>query len=96
MFSFKVACRVQIWKKTFCRNSDNFGYNFIKNDIRFMYLLCIYKKLIILSLFNVDTLNFTMYILTSFACPLKIYDIRLHNLISMNIFFTIKDHSFSL
>ena len=29
----KVACRVQIWKKTFCQNSDNFGYSFIKNDI---------------------------------------------------------------
>ena len=29
-----------------------------------MYLLCIYRKPIILSLFNIDTLNFTMYILT--------------------------------
>ena len=36
--------RVQIWKKTFCQNSDYFGYCFIKNDIMFMYLLCIYKK----------------------------------------------------
>ena len=37
--------------------------------------LCIYfvftKKNIILSLFKVDTLNFTMYILTILACPLK-------------------------
>ena len=40
----KVACRVQIWKKTFCQNSDKFGYSFIKNDIMFMYILCIYKK----------------------------------------------------
>ena len=39
----KVACRVQIWKKTFCQNSDNFGYSFIKNDIMFMYVLCIKK-----------------------------------------------------
>ena len=45
----------------------------------------IYKKPIILSLFKINTLT----------CPLKTY-VRLHNLISMNIFFTIKDHSFSL
>ena len=31
----------------------------------FMYLLCIYKNLIILSLFNIDTLNFTMYMLAT-------------------------------
>ena len=40
----KVAFRVQIWKKTFCQNSDKFGYSFIKNDIMFMYILYIYKK----------------------------------------------------
>ena len=61
----------------------------------FMYILCIYKKTIILSLFKIDTLNFTMYILTILTSPLKIYVIGLHNLILMNIFFTIKDHSFS-
>ena len=37
--------------------------------------LCIYfvltKKNIVLSLFKIDTLNFTMYILTIFTCPLK-------------------------
>ena len=60
-----------------------------------MYLLYIYKKPIILSLFKIDTLNFTMYILANSTCPLKTY-VRLHNLISMKIFFTIKDHSFSL
>ena len=92
---FKVACRVQIWKKTFCQNSDKFCCSFIKNDIMFMYLLYIYKKPIILSLFKIDTLNFTMYILANLTCPLKTY-VRLHNLISMNIFFNIKDHSFSL
>ena len=68
----------------------------MKNDIWFMYLLCIYKKLIILSLFNVDTLNFTMYILMNLTFPLKTYIIRIHNLISMNIFLAIKDNSFSL
>ena len=57
-------------KKTFCQNSDYFGYCFVKNDM-LMYLLCIYKKPIILSLFKIDTLNFTMYILTILTCPLK-------------------------
>ena len=37
----------------------------------FMYLLCIYKKSIILSLFKIDTLNFTMYIITISTCTLK-------------------------
>ena len=89
---FKVACRVQIWKKNniFCQNSYKFGYSFIKNDIIIMYILCIYKKTIILSLFKIDTLNFTMYILTILTSPLKIYVIGLNNLISMNTFFTIK------
>ena len=88
---FKVACRVQIWKKTFCQNSNYLGYRFIKNDIMFMYLFCFYKIIIILSQFQFDTLTFTMYILTILTCPLKTYVVRLHNLISMNIFFTI-DH----
>ena len=83
-------------KSLFCQNSDKFGYSFIKNGIKFMYLLCIYKTLIILSLFNIETLNFTMHILTNLTCPLKTYVMRLHNLISMNISFTIKDHGFSL
>ena len=45
------------------------------------------KKNIVLSLFKIDT-NFTMYILTIFTWSLKTQVIRLHNLISMNIFFT--------
>ena len=48
-----------------------------------MYLLCIYKKPIILSLFKIDTINFIMYILMVLICTLKTYVIRLHNLISM-------------
>ena len=44
---FKVGCRVQIWKKTFCQNSDDFCYRFIKNDIMSMHLLCIYRKAMI-------------------------------------------------
>ena len=59
-----------------------------------MYLLCIYKNLVILNIFNIDTLNFTMFILTNLTYLLKAYAIKLHNLISMNIFFTIKDDSF--
>ena len=61
-----------------------------------MYSVCIYQKTIILSLLKTDTLNFTMYILTILICPSKTYIIRLCNLISMNIFFTIKDDDFSL
>ena len=57
-----------------------------------MYIIRIYKKTIILSLFKIDTLNFTMYILIILTCPLKMYVNGLHNLISMNIFFIIKDH----
>ena len=78
------------YEKTFCQNSDKFGYSFIKNNIMFMYLLCIYKKLIILSLFNIDILNFPMHIFTNLTCPLKTYVIRLNNLISMSIYFTKK------
>ena len=37
-----------------------------------MYILCIYKKNpIILGLFKIDTLNFTMYLSTILTCPLK-------------------------
>ena len=54
-----------------------------------MYILCIYKKKnIVLSLSEIDTLNFTMYILTILTWSLKTYVIRLHSLISMNILFT--------
>ena len=53
-----------------------------------MYILCIYEKNIVFSLFKIDSLNFTVYILTILTWSLKTYFIRLHNLISMNIFFT--------
>ena len=59
-------------KKAFCQNSDKFGYSFIKNGIMFMYILCIYKETITLSLFKIDTLNLTMYILTILTSLLKI------------------------
>ena len=58
-----------MWKTlTFCQNSGKFGYSFIKNDIMFMYIAYIYIKTIILSLFKIDTLNFTLYILTILTC----------------------------
>ena len=93
---FKVACRVQIWKKHFVK--------IVTSLVTVLFIrtlcLCIYfvftKKNIILSLFQIDTLNFTLYILTILTCPLETYIIGLHNLISVNIFFTMKDHCFSL
>ena len=60
--------------------------------------LCIYfvfTKNSLFAAYLILILNFTLYILTNLKCPLKTYVIRLHNLISMNIFFTIKDHTFS-
>ena len=65
-----------------------------------MICLCIYfvftKNAIILSIFEIDTFNFTIHILTILTCSLKTYVVRLHNLISMDIFFTIekKNHRF--
>ena len=81
-------------KKHFVKIVTSFAAVLLKITL-FMHLLYIYKKPIILSLFKIDTLNSTMHILANLTCPLKTY-VRLHNLISMNIFFTIKDHSFSL
>ena len=49
-------------KETSYQRSDKIGYSFIKNEIAFMNLLYIYKKSITLSLFQIDLLNFTMYI----------------------------------
>ena len=68
---FKVACRVQMWKKNHFVTIVKSCYSFIKNDILFMYLFYIYKKSNILSLFEIDTLKFTMYILANLTCPLK-------------------------
>ena len=80
-----------IFKNTYFEEQKVFWRLFM-----FMYLLCICKKTIILSLFTIDNLNFTMYISTLWKCLLKAYVIRLRNLISMNIFFTMKDHNFTL
>ena len=64
----KVVCWVQIWKKTFCQNSDN---NFVKNSATFLYLLCIYKKPITLSLFRIYSLNFHHLYINGFNMPFK-------------------------
>ena len=58
------------------------------------YTLNLQKENIILSLIKIDTLNFTMYFLKDFDMPFKNILIGLYSLISMNILFTIKDHSF--
>ena len=59
--------------------------------LHYVYVFILYlQKSIILSLFKIDTLKFTTNILTILTCPLKTYVIRLPNLISMNIFITIK------
>ena len=76
-------------EKTFRQNSDYFCYRFIKNDILCLCICFVFtKNPIISSLFKI-TLN--LYILTILTCPLKTYVDRLHNLFSMNIFFT-ADH----
>ena len=53
-----------------------------------MYLLCIYKKPIILSLFKIYRLKFIMYILTILKFSLRTCVIRLRNLTSINIIFS--------
>ena len=60
-----------------------------------MYLLCIYKKPIILSLKFIN-LKFKIYKLHHAYFNDFDMAFKLHNLISVNIFFTIKDQSFSL
>ena len=60
----------------------------------YMYFLCIYKKPIILSLFKIVTLNFTMYIFTILTCTLNIYVIVLQKFNFNKHFFTIKDIQF--
>ena len=69
-----------------------------------MYLSYIYKNPVILSLFKIVALNFTMYILTILTCSLKMMSLEKKlfkaqsslNSVSMNLFFTIKDYSFLL
>ena len=86
----KVACRVQIWKKKhFVKIVASFVTVLFKMTLCFCIYFVFTKKTILLSQFKIDTLNFTMYILTILTSPLKIYAIGLHSLISMNIVFNI-------
>ena len=71
-----IAWRGQILKKTYFQNSEKFGYSFIKSDIGYIYLFFIYKNLIMLSLLETVTLNFTMYILTISTGSLKIMSLE--------------------
>ena len=82
---FKGACRVHITDKKHFVKIITSLVSVIKNGITLMYILCIYKNTIIVSLFKTDTLNFNVYILAILICPLKLYVIGLHYLISMNI-----------
>ena len=88
---YKVACGVQMWKKHFVKIVTSFVTVFLLKMTLCLCLLYIYKKPIILSLFKIGTLNF----LANLVCPLNT-SVRLHNLISINIFLTIKNHGFSL
>ena len=56
----------------------------------FKNLLCIYTKLIVLSLLEIDTLKSTMHIFMVSTCSLKTYVIRLHNLILNEHFLHLK------
>ena len=61
----------------------------------YVYVFTLFtKNPIILSLFKIDILKFTISILTILICSSKTYLIGLCNLILMNIFFTIKYRSF--
>ena len=83
----KVACRVRVWKKPFCQNSNKFGRSFIKSDIMVMYLLCIYKKRIILIVKGKPKTNTLKSILKT-QTSLK--------QIPTNILLTVQDDSFPL
>ena len=69
---FKVACAVQICKKSFFENSKKVGNNFIENCMIYMNLPFIYKNPIILNLLKIVTLKFTMNILTILTYSLKL------------------------
>ena len=77
---------------------NRFCYSYVTVLLKMTLCLCIYfvlKKHHYFKPFKIDTLSFTMYILANLTCLLKTYVI-LSNLISMIIFFIIKDHSFYL
>ena len=61
---------------------------YLKRHICMYTLYLRKKKNIVLGLFQIDLLNFIMYIWVILTWHLKAYIIWFHNLISMNIFFT--------
>ena len=80
-----------MWTKHFVKIVTSFVTVFLLKMTLCLCLLYIYKKPIILSLFKIGTLNF----LANLVCPLHT-SVRLHNLISINIFLTIQNNGFSL
>ena len=78
LFYVKVACRVQIWKKKICQNSEILVTVLFKMTLYLRIYFAFTKNPINLSLFKTDTLNFTMYISTILTCPLRLYVIGLH------------------
>ena len=75
-------------EKHFVKTVTSLVNIFLKMTLCLLIYFGFTKKNIILSLFIIDTINFTMYILMILTCPLKTCVIGLHNLISMKIFFT--------
>ena len=60
-----------------------------------MDILCIYKKTHYFKPIENWYIKLHHVCFNDFDMPFKIHVIGLHNLISMNIFFSMKDHSFS-
>ena len=67
----KVVCRFRYGKKHFVKIVTSLVTVLLKITLRWCIYFVFAKKPIILSLFKIYTLNFTMYILTILTCPLK-------------------------
>ena len=66
----------RLGKKTFFLNGETFGNSFIRNEITYMNLPFIYEKPIIFSILKINSLKFTIYILTIFTySTLKLHKI---------------------
>ena len=88
-FCLKVACRVQIWKKGILSKLWQVWLQFyLKWYYIYVHTLYLPKNHYFNPFLKIDTLKFTIYVLTILTSPLKTYVFRLHDLISMNIFLT--------
>ena len=43
-YPFKVACRIQIWKETFCQNNDKLNAVLLKMTLCFIYIYTLYLQ----------------------------------------------------